>query len=133
MRKAPWLLLDDVALDWSPLALLHREARVDLLTARRVQVPRLPVSQPKQAAPANSQPFSLPVRVSVQSLRIARAEIGAPVAGVAAAAGAERPGAFGLALQDGDAGRDDRPAGQRRQLRGARQDRPHPPGRPSSA
>ena len=26
-----WLTLDDVALDWSPLALLHREARVDLL------------------------------------------------------------------------------------------------------
>ena len=31
--QGPWLVLDDVVLDWSPLALLHREARIDLLTA----------------------------------------------------------------------------------------------------
>ncbi len=101
--KGAWLELDDVALDWSPLALLHREARVDLLTAARVQVPRLPVAQPAPAKqPAGSQPFSLPVRVSVQRLRIARAEIGAPVAGTAAVLALD--GRAHLAsLQDGDA------------------------------
>ncbi len=100
--QGAWLVLDDVALDWSPLALLHREARVDLLTARRVQVPRLPVSQPGPASPASSQPFSLPVRVSVAAIRIARAEVGAPVAGVAAVLALD--GRAHLAsLQDGDA------------------------------
>ena len=101
--QGAWLLLDDVALDWSPLALLHKEARVDLLTAGRVQVPRLPVSQPAPAGqPASSQPFSLPVRVSVEAIRIARAEVGAPVAGVAAVLALD--GRAHLAsLQDGDA------------------------------
>ncbi len=101
--QGAWLLLDNVALDWSPLALLHKEARVDLLTAGRVRVPRLPVSQPAPAGqPASSQPFSLPVRVSVQSIRIARAEIGAPVAGTAAVLALD--GRAHLAsLQDGDA------------------------------
>ena len=101
--QGPWIILDNVALDWSPLALLHREARVDLLTAERVQVPRLPVSQPAtKPQPASSQPFSLPVHVTVASLHIARAEIGAPVAGVAAVLALD--GRAHLAsLQDGDA------------------------------
>ena len=101
--EGAWLLLDGVALDWSPLALLHGEARVNALTARRIAVPRLPATQPAPAAkPASSQPFSLPVRVSVQSLRVARAEIGAPVAGVAAVLALD--GSAHLAsLQDGDA------------------------------
>ena len=101
--QGAWLVLDDVALNWSPLALLHKEAQVDLLTAARVQVPRLPVSQPAPAnQPASSQPFSLPVRVSVHSIRIARAEIGAPVAGVAAVLALD--GSARLAsLQDGAA------------------------------
>ncbi len=101
--QGAWLLLDTVALDWSPLALLHKEARVDLLTAARVRVPRLPVSQPAPAGqPASSQPFSLPVRVSVQAIRIARAEIGAPVAGTAAVLALD--GRAHLAsLQNGDA------------------------------
>ena len=101
--QGAWLLLDGVALDWDPLALLHKEARIELLTASGVQVPRLPVSSPAAAKPsADSQPFSLPVRVSVEAIRIARAEIGAPVAGVAAVLALD--GRAHLAsLQDGDA------------------------------
>ena len=101
--QGAWLLLDDVALNWSPLALLHGEARVDLLQAGRVQVPRLPVSStatPSQ--PASSQPFSLPVRVSVSEIHLLRAEIGQPVAGAAAVLALD--GRAHLAsLQDGDA------------------------------
>ena len=102
--QGTWLTLDGVALDWSPLALLHREAKVDLLQASRVQVLRLPVSSapPTTPAPANSQPFSLPVRVSVTALHVLRAEIGAPVAGAAAVLALD--GSARLAsLQDGDA------------------------------
>lgn len=97
-----WLTLDDVALNWSPLALLHREARVDLLQASRVGVARLPVpSAAAKPAPADSKPFSLPVRVSVAALRIARAEIGAPVAGAAAVLALDGK-AHLASLQDGD-------------------------------
>ena len=101
-RDGAWLILDDVALNWSPLALLHKEARVDLLTAGRVQVPRLPVPSTTPSSSSNSQPFSLPVHVSVQAIHIARAEIGAKVAGVAAVLALD--GRAHLAsLQDGDA------------------------------
>ncbi len=97
-----WLTLDDVALDWSPLALLHREARVDLLSAARVGVTRLPVSSaPAKAGPTDSKPFSLPVRVSVAALRIARADVGEPVAGVAAVLALDGK-AHLASLQDGD-------------------------------
>ena len=101
--QGTWLSLDDVALDWSPLALLHREARVDSLTAGRIRVVRLPVASPSPAkpAPASSSPFTLPVGVSVAALHIRRAEIGAPVAGVAAVLALD--GSARLAsLQDGD-------------------------------
>ncbi len=68
-----------------------------------MQVLRLPVPQPApRRQPADSKPFSLPVRVSVAALHVARAEIGAAVAGVAAALSLD--GRAHLAsLQDGDA------------------------------
>ena len=99
--QGAWLLLDDVALDWSPLALLHREATVDLLQAARVRVPRLPVSS-GPAQPASSQSFSLPVSVTVNAIRIERAEIGEAVAGAAAVL-ALNGRAHLASLQDGDA------------------------------
>ena len=98
-----WLLVDGVVLDWSPARLLSREARVDMLSAARVQVPRLPLSQPSSASrPSDSKPFSLPVRVAVEKLHVDRVEVGAPVAGIAAVASLD--GSAHLAsLQDGDA------------------------------
>ena len=102
--KGAWLYLDNVALDWSPLALLHGEARVDRVAAGSIDVPRLPVS----TAPAKPQPagstgsFSLPVRVTLGSLQVKRAAIGAPVAGVAAALSLDGRGRL-ASLQDGSA------------------------------
>lgn len=102
-NKGAWLTIDDVALDWSPLALLHREAQVDLLQAGLIRLPRLPQpSTTPPPTPANDAPFSLPVRVSVDALHIQRAEIGAAVAGVAGVLALD--GTAHLAsLQDGDA------------------------------
>ena len=98
-----WLSLDDVVLDWSPLALLHGEARVDRLSAGAVNVPRLPVSSaPAKPQPSSNQPFSLPVRVVVDSLQVQRATIGAPVAGVAAVLSLQGSGRL-ASLQDGSA------------------------------
>ena len=102
--KGAWLILDGVTLDWSPTRLLGGEAKVDLLQAERLQVLRLSVAvpAPNPPEPASSTPFNLPVRVSVAALHVARAEIGAPVAGVAAALSLD--GSAHLAsLQDGDA------------------------------
>lgn len=78
-----WLLADDVALDWSPTRLLRGTALIDRLEAARVQVPRLPAAS--TAAPAtDSQPFSLPVRVTARHIHVARAELGPGVLGTAA-------------------------------------------------
>ena len=101
--QGPWLVMDGVALDWSPTRLLAREARVDLLTADKIQVLRLPTAAPAQSPPPeDNTPFHLPIRVSVAALRVARAEVAAPVAGVAAVLALD--GSVHLtSLQDGDA------------------------------
>ncbi|WP_158743768.1 translocation/assembly module TamB domain-containing protein [Acidisphaera sp. L21] len=102
--KGAWLTLDDVALDWSPLALLHKEARVEMLSAGRIVVARLPETAPSAstASPASNEPFSLPVRVSVEAIHVRRAEIGKPVAGVAAVVALDGK-AHLASLEDGDA------------------------------
>jgi len=83
--RGAWLLADDVALDWSPAALMHKQASIDALTAARVQVPRLPMSAPAPAGPApDSKPFTLPVQVLARRVRVDRVEVGAAVAGTAA-------------------------------------------------
>ncbi len=40
-KKGVWATASDVALDWSPLALLHKTAEVNLLHADRLRVERL--------------------------------------------------------------------------------------------
>jgi translocation and assembly module TamB len=87
-----WLTLEGarLALDYS--ALLHRELRIEAVEADRIEVARLPL--PSAAAPAEPRQPSdsvlprlpqLPVAVSLDRLAVRRLEIGAPVAGTAAA------------------------------------------------
>ncbi len=78
--RGPYVTLDDVTLDWSPTALLHREALVDRLAAARVAVTRQPESSGDSSS---SGSFDLPVRVVVNQLQVARVEIGQDVAGTA--------------------------------------------------
>jgi len=77
-----WMSVDNADLDWSPSALLQRRARVHLLTAEAVTVPRLP----KSTAPSTtgSSPAGLPLPIELEKLAIARLNLGQPVAGVAA-------------------------------------------------
>ncbi len=82
--QGAWLLADDVVLDWSPTRLLRRTAQVERLEAARLQVPRLPAAS-TTPQPADSKPFSLPVRVVAQHVHVARAELGPGVVGTAAA------------------------------------------------
>ena len=82
-----YAVAEDVALDWSPAALLHRQALVHALGAARVQVMRRPVSEAGAATPAQpSKPFALPLRVTVEQLAVGRVELGAAVLGTAVTA-----------------------------------------------
>lgn len=84
--QGPWLQADAVALDWSPLALLHRQALIHRLEAASLQLPRLPASSlaPAQPSAEPSKPFTLPVRVTIDSLILPQAELGAPITGTPA-------------------------------------------------
>ncbi len=86
-KKGPWLLGDNLALNWSPLALLHKQVLVNRLDASLLQVPRLAETEPAPTKPAaeSNQSFSLPVQVTVEQLGVGRIEIGAPVIGKDAA------------------------------------------------
>jgi translocation and assembly module TamB len=78
-----WLSLDGLQLDWSPLALIGGVASVQNLSAGRLSLPRLPAPG-KTAAKSQGGGFSLPVKIHVARISVARASIGAPVAGRAA-------------------------------------------------
>jgi translocation and assembly module TamB len=96
-----WLSVDDIALDWSPLRLLSRTAHVDRLTVGRIAVARLPVSA-APAQPSSGGGFSLPVRVDVEALHVARIDVAAPVAGAPASLALDGK-AHLASLQEGDA------------------------------
>ncbi|HYZ22049.1 MAG TPA: hypothetical protein VE690_07820, partial [Rhodopila sp.] len=83
--KGPYVSIAGLVLDWSPLQLLHRTARVETLQAAELDVSRMPESSSaKGTGKTTSTSYSLPVAVDLQQLRIERAQISAPVAGVPA-------------------------------------------------
>ncbi len=66
-----WLTLRDVSLDWSRSALLSGKVEVTELTAKDIELARLPVSDPKAATP-EAGAFSLPeLPVSINIGKIA--------------------------------------------------------------
>ncbi len=82
-----WLTLEDVQLVWSRSALLRGRLEVDSLTARRLDVPRLPVAQPDTLPDAEAAPFrlpELPVSVRIAEFAVAEINLGAPILGEAA-------------------------------------------------
>lgn len=85
-RQGVWLTLHDVRLDWSPLAMLWRQARIYAFTASELDIPRLPVSDTttKPAQQTASAPSALRLGVDLRKLEIGRINVGAPLAGQAA-------------------------------------------------
>jgi translocation and assembly module TamB len=75
----PWLTIDNLVLDWSPTALIGRTADIQLLQARSISIPRLPVAS-TPAKPSQGGGFSLPVKIDLHALHIASLALGAPVA-----------------------------------------------------
>ncbi len=79
-----WLTLTDVVLDWNRSALLRGRLEVESLTAQRLDLPRLPVSQGNDLPEAEAQPFSLPdlpVSIEIADFGVEEINLGAPILG----------------------------------------------------
>lgn len=84
-EEGVWLTLEDVTLDWNRRALFSRALEVTALTARRLELARLPQTENGLPA-AEAQPFSLPelpLSIRIDQTAIDRVEIGEPVFGQA--------------------------------------------------
>jgi len=77
-----WLVIEDLALDWSPRRLLVGEALIDRLEATHIVLDRLPPSSPEEEPSTSGT--SLPVAVRLQRLRVGWLDLGEAVAGKAA-------------------------------------------------
>ncbi|MBF9035909.1 hypothetical protein HKCCE2091_16800 [Rhodobacterales bacterium HKCCE2091] len=86
-----WLTVEGAVLDWNRSAILRGRIEITALTAERVVLERLPVSEDAGPAP-EATPFALPdlpVGIEVETARIDRVELGEPVLGQALALSAE--------------------------------------------
>ncbi len=104
--EGEWLRITGLALDLDLPRLFAGEVRIARLTARRIEVKRLPHSSPAPSSPAPASSsaggFALPLPVVLQRLDLARVELAAPVAGAAAVLAITGEGRF-RALDDADA------------------------------
>jgi translocation and assembly module TamB len=98
-KDGAWLTLDDVALDWSPLALFGGEAKIDRLTASHIAVSRLPVSE--SSASSKSKSSVPPLRIVLGELRVDKLDLGAELARVPASVSVNGRLRF-ASLTDGD-------------------------------
>jgi translocation and assembly module TamB len=74
-----WLEADELQLNWWPLPLIRRHARVDLLQVARVHIERAPAYPPRNPSSPSSGLWLH--RLRVDNLDIQRLELGAPLAG----------------------------------------------------
>lgn len=86
-----WLTLQDVALNWRRAALLRGNLNVDSLTARSLEISRLPEpgEEPAELPSAEAEPFSfelpeLPVSINITAFEVSEIRLGEPVMGEAA-------------------------------------------------
>lgn len=77
--QGAYATFNGVKIVWSPLALIHKEIKIDALTVADADVARLPASS------GSSSSGGLSTKVDVQKLGVGRLTIEKPVAGVAAA------------------------------------------------
>ncbi|MGJ5621322.1 translocation/assembly module TamB domain-containing protein [Sulfitobacter sp. MF3-043] len=83
-KDGTWLTLEDVLLDWNRSALLRGRLEVQSLTAKRLDVPRLPVPEADPLPDAEAKPFSLPdlpVSIEVADFSVDEINLGAAVLG----------------------------------------------------
>lgn len=78
-----WAVVHGLVIDWSPLALPHRDVKLEQVRAARIEVLRRPVPEPAKAAGGASSWYGF--RVDIDRLAVARIELAPAVAGVPAA------------------------------------------------
>ncbi len=94
--QGAWLVANDIALDWSPLELFHRRARIERLTATRIEMRRAP-SYPATHHYRRQQqetPFDLPFTVQLDRCTLPEVDLAAALAGSATALRLEGGGSF---------------------------------------
>ncbi len=80
--RGVWLSVDDLALDWSPLALAGGTASIQTLSAAHVSMLRVPVAEAgAKPAQQSRSGIALPVRVHLASLSIGQLELAPAVDG----------------------------------------------------
>lgn len=98
--KGPWLVLRDVAVDWSPLALLSKTFSAERVAAGRIEVARLPVAGTEKK---NSGETTLPVSVNIKQIDLPEIALGQELAGAGiaelAAKGSLKADASPLAIE----------------------------------
>ncbi|CAK0779116.1 translocation and assembly module TamB [Gammaproteobacteria bacterium] len=78
-KAGAWLVIEELALDWSPLRLLAGEASIDRLEVGHIVLDRLP--PPSSEKKPSAVGFSLPVAIRLQSVRVDRLDLGQALAG----------------------------------------------------
>jgi translocation and assembly module TamB len=83
--RGAYLTLENVTLDWSPTALLHRTVLIERLATGTLDLPRMPESSTAGTSPGSSSSSSeLPMKVVLKQLEVRQARIGKDVAGASA-------------------------------------------------
>ncbi|GBR07913.1 translocation/assembly module TamB domain-containing protein [Asaia siamensis] len=87
----PYLAIDELRLNWSPLALLHKSVKASLLQAQALRFERLPVSDPAVPTPpaTPSTPSSLHLGINLKKLDVARIDLGKSLVGFPLSASAQ--------------------------------------------
>jgi len=75
--KGPYVTVNGLALDWSPLKLVHRVAQIDQLQADQLKFDRLPESSGATKS-SSSETFKLPVEIDLRHLHVNKAVVGCP-------------------------------------------------------
>src|SRR5690606_35757730 len=82
-RNGPWLVARDVAVDWSPLALLSKTFRAERIAAGRVEVARLPIAGGETKKQSGGS--GLPVSVDIAEIDLPDIALGQELAGAGVA------------------------------------------------
>ncbi|WP_062013245.1 translocation/assembly module TamB domain-containing protein [Aureimonas sp. AU4] len=83
-RDGVWLTARDLALDWSPLALVRKNVSVENLTAGQITLARLPLAG-QTPAESSEGGFSLPsITADIRNIQVNEFALGEAVAGVSA-------------------------------------------------
>lgn len=78
--KGVYATIDNLAVDWSPSALITATFKAEGITAEHVSVLRAPIPEPVEE-PASTEPFKLPVKLDINKIEAPDIRIGKALAG----------------------------------------------------